>query len=151
MTIAINYLNAGLKECGRGLTTAKGEADNMTILSMLAAVNNTPNGRDSGDGIVNQWCAAFVNWCLGQAGIQGTGSPNGFSFQTYGAKLDSPIYGAIGITSDGHVGFYAGENCIIGFEVKLLGGNQGGGTQVQYSNYSSSAFVSWRMPPGYGY
>lgn len=69
----------GTKECSYGLTTEKGEADNILILKMLAASNNTPNGKDSSSDL-NAWCAATVNWCLAQAGITGTGSPNAGSF-----------------------------------------------------------------------
>lgn len=72
-----------------------------------------------------------------------------------GTQLDTPVYGAIGVQVNAsgvvtHVGFYAGETGIVGWEVNLLGGNQGGGTQMKYSNAPLSSFTYWCLPPGYG-
>ncbi|MFM8913055.1 MAG: hypothetical protein ACKOE6_09095 [Flammeovirgaceae bacterium] len=129
------------------------ESDNLFILNMLAAVGHK-NGLTSSSN-QNAWCAATVNWCLAQAGIKGTGSPGAGSFIGYGTELCTPVYGAIGVQVDKngqvtHVGFYAGESGYAPLPINLLGGNQGNGTQMQYSKMSSSSFIYWCLPPGYG-
>ncbi|MBS0635866.1 MAG: hypothetical protein JSR37_10430 [Verrucomicrobia bacterium] len=159
MPFAIAYATAKLTECQSqvGKTAqeiAKMESDNMLILQMLAASNQTPNGLNSGSNS-NAWCASFVNWCLGLAGIEGTGSPGAGSFIGWGDKIDKPVYGAIGVQVNAageatHVGFYAGESGIATLPVSLLGGNQGWGTCVRYSPMSSTSFTYWCLPPGYG-
>jgi uncharacterized protein (TIGR02594 family) len=59
------------------------------------------------------WCSSFVNWCLGRAGIQGTGSALARSWLDWGQPLDGPVPGCIVVlyrddpaSWKGHVGFY---------------------------------------------
>src|SRR6266404_6029877 len=75
------------------------------------------------------WCSAFVNWCVKQAGFEGTGRANARSWVTYGNQcLAAPVCGAITVFSrppkawQGHVSFYVGET---GKKILVLGGNQG--------------------------
>jgi uncharacterized protein (TIGR02594 family) len=101
----------------------------------------------------NQWCAAFVNWDLGQVHMSGSGNKeNGpgkaLSFLTYGDELKEPAYGSIGVIDHGggkgHVTIIVGQNAfgdLIG-----LGGNQG--DHVSYSVFPRSAFKSFRYPHG---
>jgi len=88
------------------------------------------------------WCAIFVNWCLQQAGIQGTNSAAAASFEDWGRDLgDEPEIGCI-VVLPHHVTFYAGamdEDTIIG-----LGGNQS--DQVKRSNYPVERVISYRWP-----
>ncbi|MFC5460334.1 TIGR02594 family protein [Massilia niabensis] len=73
------------------------------------------------------WCSSFVNWCLAQSGIAGTGSALARSWLEWGILLESPVPGCIVmLTSDDpnswkcHVGFsFALEDFVV-----LLGGNQ---------------------------
>lgn len=71
------------------------------------------------------WCAAFVNFCVKEAGIKGTNSAGARSWEDWGEELKQPIIGCIAVfkrTGGGHVGFYIGseeDNNIL-----LLGGNQ---------------------------
>lgn len=70
------------------------------------------------------WCALFVNACLAEAGISGTGTMRASDFTTWGEEVD-PQYGAVLVFSrpmGAHVGFYVAESA----EAYLVrGGNQG--------------------------
>jgi uncharacterized protein (TIGR02594 family) len=83
------------------------------------------------------WCAAFVNWCLRQAGINGTGSAAAVSYLKWGIETDR-LPGAVIVlrTPAGHhVGFYAGEDPT---HIRLIGGNQS--DQVKLSTYPLSTY-----------
>ncbi|MDP8224497.1 MAG: TIGR02594 family protein [Candidatus Lernaella stagnicola] len=95
------------------------------------------------------WCAAFVNWCLQQAGLEGTERPNARSFLAYGEPADTPRVGDIvvlwRIAPDhwtGHSAFYAGEE---NGDLLLLGGNQG--DCVTVARYSKDRVLDIRRPP----
>lgn len=75
------------------------------------------------------WCAAFVNACLGEAGIKGTGSFMARSFLKWGKPVDVPMVGDIVVfsrsgagTGSGHVAFFMNE--IDKHFINVLGGNQ---------------------------
>jgi uncharacterized protein (TIGR02594 family) len=76
------------------------------------------------------WCAAFVSWCIKQAG----GSPKVHTFSARAAdwldngdSLAGPQFGAVGVTKplvagdSGHVGFVTSFD---GAHITMLGGNQ---------------------------
>ena len=96
------------------------------------------------------WCAAFVCWCLEQAGIESTHSAAAKSFLSWGIDIgDKPVEGCIVVlkfvSGNHHVTFYDGymdSETIIG-----LGGNQS--DQVKRSNYMVEYVESFRMPEGY--
>jgi len=73
------------------------------------------------------WCAAFVNWCLEQAGCKGTQRPNAKSYLNWGYDIKEPVPGAIVVFDrgkykwQGHVGFFLDMTPSY---VYLLGGNQ---------------------------
>ncbi len=129
------------------LRLAKVESDNMLILNMLTPVNHKiviDSGFD-----VNACCSGFGNWCIAKAGITGTGSPNDGSFMGYGTELCEPVYGAIGVQVNAngivtHVGFF--DSYTNDGRIRLLGGNQGNGTQAQYSDMAANSFIYWCMP-----
>lgn len=93
------------------------------------------------------WCSSFVNWCMKQAGIQGSGSAAARSWLTWGRKLDGPQNGCIAVLrrgnspTNGHVAFYVGD---AGASIKLLGGNQS--DQVKISSFPKSMLLSYRWP-----
>ena len=95
------------------------------------------------------WCSAFVNWCMEQAGIRGTGRANARSWLDWGGIcLGFPTYGCVTVlwrespTSwKGHVGFYMGRE---GSQVVLLGGNQGNAVSIR--NYPESRVLGYRWP-----
>lgn len=73
------------------------------------------------------WCAAFVGWCLEQAGVPGSKSARARSYLDWGISIAKPIQGCIVVLSrgpdqtKGHVGFFWSEDKD---QVYLLGGNQ---------------------------
>jgi uncharacterized protein (TIGR02594 family) len=74
------------------------------------------------------WCSAFVNWCVEQAGHEGTDSAMARSWSTWGSGIDQPSRGCIvvferseGGPNAGHVGFFMGS---AGDSLSVLGGNQ---------------------------
>ncbi len=95
------------------------------------------------------WCAAFVNWTLGQNDIRGTGRGNALSYLTYGQRLPGPAYGSIAVLNHGkglgHVGFVAGQSP--NGSIILLGGNQS--NMVKYSSFPRSSISGYVYPNGY--
>lgn len=94
------------------------------------------------------WCSSFVNWCLGQVGIAGTGSALARSWLAWGEPLDAPREGCIVVLSRddptgwrGHVGFYLHSDDA---HVHLLGGNQL--DQVRAHSYPLAAILAYRWP-----
>ena len=88
------------------------------------------------------WCAAFVGWCLQQAGIKPSGSAAAASYEDWGEDLgETPVLGCI-VVLPHHVTFYVGH---VGTEwVTGLGGNQH--DSVKESNYPVGDVISYRWP-----
>ena len=92
---------------------------------------------EPGGGDETDWCAAFVNWALEQAGFVGTNHPGARSFfwnrQSQFVSLDAPAFGCIAVrryapftdpswpTGPGHVGLVVSWTRTT---LRLLGGNQ---------------------------
>ena len=95
------------------------------------------------------WCSAFANWCLEQAGIEGTGSVRARSWLTWAGGVAVPAqWGCITVLArggGGHVGFYVGEQ---GDELLLLGGNQRthGSDAVCVRGYKRDRLLGYRWP-----
>jgi uncharacterized protein (TIGR02594 family) len=96
-----------------------------------------------------EWCSAFVNWCLRQAGITGTNNALASSWKNWGGTLTGPKCGAIVCFS------WAGSHRIdhvafcdeVGGKFKRLGGNQrGSGGQVSSVPFSRAAAKHYRWP-----
>ena len=123
-----------------------GVTDNARIVQYLGTVGLGNNHDET------PWCAAFVNWCLRQAGLSGSGRANARSF--LGAwnamSLSEPSYGCVTVLSrppnpaHGHVAFYGGRD---GGNVVLLGGNQS--DRVKISNYPVARVLAYCLPAGY--
>lgn len=93
------------------------------------------------------WCAAFVNWCLAQSGIQGTGKANARSFLKLGKSVNAPMRGDIVVfwrehknSWKGHVGFF--HKFDSNGDVVCLGGNQN--NKVCYKTYPEERVLSFR-------
>ncbi len=71
------------------------------------------------------WCSSFVNYCVEQAGGQGTYSQSALSWKDWGQDVsDNPREGDIAVfkrTGGGHVAFFVADQ---GDRVSVLGGNQ---------------------------
>ncbi|HWB08290.1 MAG TPA: TIGR02594 family protein [Pirellulales bacterium] len=97
-----------------------------------------------------EWCSAFVNWCLGQAGIVGTQNALAASWSNWGTRLTEPKQGAVVTFSWGngrhidHVAFCDDVND----QWRMLGGNQTGqGGQVSSVTFPRNNVVDYRWPP----
>ena len=91
------------------------------------------------------WCAAFVNSCLVEVGLKGTGKLNARSFMKLGEKTNNPKEGDVVVfwrgsrsSWKGHVAFYV---CDSGSNIKVLGGNQGDSVSIKkYPKYRILGF-----------
>ena len=100
------------------------------------------------------WCSAFVNWCMEQAGIDGTNSKGSQSWTKWknGFIIDEPAVGAIavfidnGSTSKGHVAFVAG---MCGDVIVYLGGNQGDAVGYHFGGFNKKTLRGYFFPIGY--
>ena len=68
------------------------------------------------------WCAAFVNFCLENSGIEGSNHAAVYTFKTWGQSYSIPQFGSIAIMNYSHVGFVVGRNK--DGRLIILGGNQ---------------------------
>jgi uncharacterized protein (TIGR02594 family) len=107
------------------------------------------------------WCSSFVNWCLKQAGIEGTNNALAKSWMTWGIGIEIPTVGCIcvihkksqtgldmstGSSTGYHVAFWLMEK---DGRVHLLGGNQS--DQVKMSSFGLGTYeiVAYRVPIQY--
>jgi len=113
-----------------------------------------PTYSTGSDGHITAWCAAFVNWCLQQAGMPHLGYATAKSWLQFGTPLASPSYGCVTIvkpsestgSTTGHVAFFTKT---IGAYVELLGGNQrgkGGPSRVCFSRCHRTLVLGYRWP-----
>jgi uncharacterized protein (TIGR02594 family) len=103
------------------------------------------------------WCASFVNWCLKQAVIAGTGSAAAISFAAWGERITEPKEGCIvvirqrkkgadqatGSASGNHVAFF---QRIQDGRIYLLGGNQSDSVKVSSFGLGSYDVIAYRWP-----
>lgn len=103
------------------------------------------------------WCSSFANWCMKQAGIQGTGSAAAISWASWGVKLTKPREGCVvvirqrksgtdqatGSSSGNHVAFF---NKIENGRIFLTGGNQSDSVKVSSFGLASYDVVAYRWP-----
>jgi uncharacterized protein (TIGR02594 family) len=142
-----------LAEREMGNTAVPGTGDNPRIVEYL---KTTPTAKQNDE---EAWCAAFINWCMEQAGLEGTGDPAARSWLTWGKALAEPRQGCVTVLKRGndpalgHVGFYVAtvetkepgsQNFEIG-SIALLGGNQG--RRVTVSSYPPERLLGWRWRP----
>ncbi len=140
------WMRYAWEEMGADVKEVEGVNTNPRIAGYLASVGLGSSGDETA------WCSAFVNWCMGQGGLKGTGKPNARSWLTWGREsLAAPVYGAVTVlwrnspsSWMGHVAF------IVGYAedaVHLLGGNQG--NAVKISEYPRSRVLGYRWPAGF--
>ena len=96
------------------------------------------------------WCSSFVNWCLAQLDIAGTGSALARSWLEWGEVLGQPALGCVAVlyrdepdSWKGHVGFFLREDAQ---NVYLWGGNQLG--RVCENAYPRESVLGYRWPAG---
>ena len=133
------WLEAAQQEIG--VEEVPGPGDNPRVIEY----HKTTTLRATDDSV--PWCSSFVNWCMKQAGIQGSGSAAARSWLNWGRKLDTPRNGCVVVLrrgnnpNNGHVAFYVGDGTS---NIRLLGGNQG--DQVKVSAFPKTMVLSYRWP-----
>lgn len=131
-------------EARRGVLELAGPADNPRIVEYLATTTIDDAHRHD----ATPWCSAFVNWCLREAGIAGTGLANARSWLYWGQPLQLPQLGCVAVFSSprgpaaGHVGFYFSE--YKSEHVLVLGGNQD--NRVRRAAIERGRLLGYRWP-----
>lgn len=125
----------------KGVKEYVGDADNPRIVEY----HQTTSLKATDDEV--PWCSAFVNWCIKQAGYNGTDSAAARSWLEWGVELPEGRPGAItvfrrkGSPWSGHVGFYIDED---DDGVFVLGGNQN--DSVNVACFSWNDLLDFRWP-----
>lgn len=102
-----------------------------------------------GYGNITAWCAAFVNWCLKEAGAPHLGYATAKSWLDFGTPVAHPVYGCLTVikpssatgSTTGHVAFFVERK---GNSVVLLGGNQR--DWVSEVPYRADKVLGYRWP-----
>lgn len=127
----------------QGVQEFVGDADNPRIVEYL---QTTSLGVPANENDETAWCSAFVNWCVENAGIKGSGSAWARSWLKWGQRIDTPRRGCIVVfsrgESHGHVGFCVGESDTM---IQVLGGNQEF-EAVNVRSYEKSRLLGYRVP-----
>ncbi len=97
------------------------------------------------------WCSAFANWCMTQAGIQGTKKANARSWLQWGTSIVDSRFGAVTVFSrggkgdhvHGHVAFFVANQ---GQHVIVLGGNQTSESKVCFRSFPRTHVLGMRWP-----
>jgi len=140
----MKHLEIALKEYGQ--KEIVGDQHNPRIVKYSTDIGNTWVSTDE-----VHWCSEFVNWCLLQAGIQGTKSAVARSFLKWGDETKTPQLGDLAVlwrppqgSTNGHIGFYIADTQD-GKGVFLLGGNQN--DEVNIKAFPKEQVISFRRVP----
>ena len=139
MTIP-KWLEIARKEIG--VKEVPGEGNNPRIIE-YAATTTLAAKQDS-----VAWCSSFVNWCMKQAGIPGTGSASARSWLEWGEPIVIPKLGCVvvfkrGLPPSGHVAFCDHEDISNGI-IRVVNGNMR--DMVQISRLSVAGVIGYRWP-----
>jgi uncharacterized protein (TIGR02594 family) len=136
------WLTVAKRELSLDVEEIKGSQDNPRIVAYHDTTTLSANDDET------PWCSSFVNFCMKEAGINGTHSALARSWEKWGKKLDQPATGCVvvlerpaGGANAGHVGFYLAEQ---GSEIQLLGGNQG--DKVCIKPFKKNRVIAYRWP-----
>ncbi len=127
-----------------GTKEFSGQADNPDVVKYLESVDTLSVSLQRND--ETAWCAAFVNWCMEKAGIQGTESASARSWLNWGKELAVPVVGCVTVLWrgaptgwKGHVGFFVKETSDF---IYMLGGNQN--DEVSIARYPKRRLLGYR-------
>jgi uncharacterized protein (TIGR02594 family) len=130
------------REMETSVAETPGPGDNPRIVEFHKSTHLSASLADDDE---TPWCSSFVNWCVEQAGFQGTNSARAKSWLNWGSALDTPREGCIVVLnrtkdpSKGHVGFFVSEE---GSKIQILGGNQN--NEINISGYAKSRLAGYR-------
>ena len=138
-----------IAEKEKGTFEIPGSENNPRVLEYLQSTTNLDKASKSKD--ETPWCSAFVNWCLKQAGYEGTNSALARSWLKWGQPLLEPRKGCIVVFTRevkfGHVGFFIERTETY---IKVLGGNQQNLEtkiyEVSEKDYPISDLLGYRIP-----
>lgn len=123
-----------------GVSEIKGDKHNPVIVQYWKDIKRGGIKDDE-----TPWCAAFVGAMLERSGIRSTRFESAKSYETWGYKLTSPVYGCI-VTfirnGGGHVGFVVGMSPA--GDLMVLGGNQSDAVNIKA--FSTDRVTSYRWP-----
>jgi len=125
----------------QGIKEFTGPRDNPEVVKYLESCSTLSRSLQRDD--ETAWCSAFVNWCVEQAGFEGTESASARSWMHWGHSIAAPTLGCIVVLNRGsnpafgHVGFFVKA---AGGLVYLLGGNQS--DTVNVTAFSQSRVLS---------
>ncbi len=129
-----------------GVKEIVGDEDNPRVLEYLrsTSIGKWGAGRDE-----TPWCSAFVNWCIEEAGLEGTNSAMARSWLGWGIELEGPKPGCVVILKRGdppsaHVTFFESPADVGMIRMNLLGGNQR--NKVGTNEYPKSRVLGYRWP-----
>lgn len=132
------------QELAKGVHEIRGPEHNPRILAYHAATSFKATTDEV------PWCSSFVNWCMQQAGYEGTRSAAARSWLTYGDPLDAARYGAIAVfargknPAQGHVAFFTDwqdEDTML-----ILGGNQHDAVSIIAKPAATLLSLRWPRP-----
>ena len=115
--VAVEEMKKDITETGYGSNPSNPEITKYFDYTQLKGTSSAKTDQ-------TPWCAAFVNYCLETAGVDGTMMATAYSFKKWGQSFPTsePKFGAIAIMNYSHVGFVVGKNK--DGRIVLLGGNQ---------------------------
>jgi uncharacterized protein (TIGR02594 family) len=137
-------LSIAIHECNQNVSEIAGSQHNRRILAyhlataLKATTDEVP------------WCSAFVNWCLREAGIEGTFSAEARSFLRWGLTIplesieagDVVVFARGNHSMSGHVAFFLEwENKTQGL-MRIVGGNQS--NRVSAATFPTTRLLSIR-------
>jgi N-acetylmuramoyl-L-alanine amidase len=110
----------------------------------IETYHSATDGKAESDSV--PWCSSFVNFCVKEAGLDGTKSKAARSWLNWGVEASEFVPGCIvvlkrGSPPAGHVGFFVGSDS---GRIQLLGGNQG--DKVSIAAFDADRVMSRRVP-----
>ncbi|MAP55132.1 MAG: hypothetical protein CL605_09540 [Altibacter sp.] len=136
------WLRTALGELG--VREGVGTENHPRVLQYLQSCERLPADLQATD--ATPWCSAFVNWCMEQAGVEGTNSAWARDWLHWGRTITKPRRGDVVVLSrgsGGHVGFYWSGTAKT---LQVLGGNQK--DAVSIAPYSVKRLLGYRRGTG---
>jgi uncharacterized protein (TIGR02594 family) len=139
-----NALEIAIRECNTNVNEFAGANHHPRILEYHSATSLNATTDEV------PWCAAFVNWCLREAGIEGTFSAQARSFLKWGLTIpldkieagDIVVFARGNNNASGHVAFFLEwANQKRGY-MTIIGGNQS--NRVSMATFSTQRLLSVR-------
>jgi uncharacterized protein (TIGR02594 family) len=141
------WLTIAYEELAAGVAETPGPRATPRIIEYFARTWQAGQHKDDG-GKDNAWCAAFVTFCLEEAGVKTQKAVGARSYETFGEDT-VPFRGAIAVlerAGQKHVAFIVGIDGD-GWNMSYLGGNQA--NRVSVASFPHHRIVSIRKPRGF--